>query len=169
MKKKIILAAIIALITTGAAFAEYPKGWGLGLVAGYSGYWESGYDNGANWGIALKAPNPPIFWTIAVELDKNYSVLGLHGDYYLLHNNLIKEINLHWYIGIGGWVWLWLPRQGDIGLGSGARAPIGLSWQPVELFELFMELAPSLGIRITPDFHFPTGGLGAAIGFRFWF
>jgi hypothetical protein len=169
MKKKIILAALIAVITTGAAFADYPKGWGVGLFAGFSEYWESGHVDSANWGFALKAPQLPIFWGIALELDRNYSIIGVRGDHYLIHNNLIKEINLHWYIGIGGWLWLWLPRHGNFGFSLGARVPIGLSWQPVDLLEIFLELAPAMGLRVTPNFHFPIGGLGASIGFRLWF
>jgi hypothetical protein len=111
----------------------------------------------------------PIFWGIDLELNKWYTLIGVRGDYYLIHKALIKEINLDWYFGVGGWFSTLIPKEGDRWLSLGARAPIGLSWQPVDILEIFLEIAPSIGVRVTPEFHFPSGGWGAGIGFRIWF
>jgi hypothetical protein len=168
MKKKLILVALVAVITTGSAFADYPKGWGVGLVAGYGGHWDNGYYN-SNWALSLKVPSMPIFWAIDFEVWDGYVTLGLRGDYYIAHRALIPEIKLDWYLGIGGWLSLGLPSQGNAYISFGARVPVGLSWQPVDVFELFLEIAPSLGFQMSPRVHFPYGGWGAGIGFRIWF
>jgi hypothetical protein len=172
MKKKIILFALIAVISAGAAFADHPKGFGIGAIAGYGNGWEGGGSGTNNWALALKVPSVPIFWAIDLELDSYYFQIGLRGDYYFIDKTLVKDINLGWYLGVGGWFsygsfdskwanWTYMA--------AGARVPIGLSWQPIDLLEIFLEIAPSLGIQFSPDFHFPAGGWGAGFGFRLWF
>jgi hypothetical protein len=165
MKKKLLLAALIAGITTSAAFANHPNGFGIGVVGGYGGYWEGGGYH-TNWALSLKVPSVPIFWAIDMSASGGHFSLGIRGDKYLIDNVLLKEAFLHWYLGLGGWVNITLAHEAYIGIG--ARLPIGLSFQPIPLLELFIEIAPSLGIQVNP-FYFPIGGWGGAFGIRLWF
>jgi len=73
---------------------------------------------------------------------------------------------LSWFIRLGLYGKVWL---GDItGFDVGARVPIGLSWQPIKLFELFLDVAPSIGVYILNGFGLG-GGWDGELGIRLWF
>jgi hypothetical protein len=189
--KKLVLAVLLSLmLCTAGAFAEHPDGFGIGIM-GRGGYrWDTGTMSGG--ALSLKAPGLPIYWGIDLDLYSNYIGFGVTGDYYFIDSWLASEIGLGWYFGLGGFV--------DFGtydhrydyydwtyLGFGLRVPIGLSWQFFRnskvSFELFGELAPSLGLGLRfwddkyDDWHGRAGdnrvGLGGdiagALGFRVWF
>ena len=107
----------------------------------------------------------PIFWAIDLELQDGYLGLALAGDYYLIDSQLIPT--LHWYLGVGGFVGLGF-SDNSMDLRLGARLPIGLSWQPIPLLEIFLQVVPSLGVSVIP-FYFPYGGWGGNLGIRLWF
>lgn len=168
--KKILFVIILAVIIAGSASADYSEDkFGVGIMGGWYGDWE-----GWGWGhsvLSLKIPGIPVFWGIHMGFRSGFFHLGVSGDYYLFHEPLVSAINLNWYLGIGGWL--------NVGFNPGyfsfgARLPIGLSWHLLEIvnkigLELFAEFAPSLGIMVAPDFHFPSGGWPIALGVRLWF
>jgi len=165
--KKMLLVSILILVMAGAAFADHPNDkFGIGIMAGYWGGWEKG-GGSAHTALSLKIPNIPIFWAINLGFDSNYFRMGVSGDYYLAEGVLVSDINLHWFAGLGAWVNLAFVSDNTY-LSLGGRVPIGLSWHVLEIMEIFLDIAPSLGFQVTPDFHFPSGGWPIEIGIRIW-
>jgi hypothetical protein len=167
MLKKMMMAAALGLaLGTAVVFAEHPGGLGIGGVFGM-GVGKGGL-GGYNAGLSLKAPGLPVFWAINAHINNSSFGVGGSGDYYIIDKTLIPGIGLGWYLGIGGYVGT-LFTSNDRGLWAGFRLPVGLSWIPVDWFELFLEIAPNLGLNFLPNFEFPHGSfLNPAIGFRFW-
>jgi len=167
MKKVVLCLALFAILATGTASADHPSGFGIGVQGGFSGSWgvKGGLGNGA---FSLKLPSLPIFWAVRLDIVEGYLGLGVSGDYYLIDSKLVPAIGLNWYLGIGGALGLSIGKD-MLGLGVAARLPIGLSWQPIQFLEIFLQVVPSLGVSILPGFHFPYGGWGGDIGIRLWF
>lgn len=166
--KKLVAVCIIGL-SLGAigAFADHPDGWGLGIVGrgGYGGFGPA---------FSLKAPSLPIYWGINLTIKPDYFGVNVTGDYYIIDKALVPDINLDWYFGVGGYASLgsWSNGKGYDGhdgfaLAAGVRAPIGLSWEFLEHFELFGDIFMGLGLWIVP-FHFPDWDGGGEIGIRYW-
>jgi hypothetical protein len=163
MKKFAAICIVGFVLGTAGAFADHPDGWGLGVVFG------GGVDG---WGpsLSLKAPQLPIFWAINLGFGKNYFGLGVSGDYYFIDKKFPTDINLNWYLGVGGYATMWGFNDDKFGLALGARVPVGLSWQFLKHGEIFLEIAPQLGLEVAPDFRFPQSSFfNAALGARFWF
>lgn len=160
MKKALsILFTLLAL--SGLAFADHPrKSIGVGIVGG-------GGVGGGDIGLALKLPSAPVFWGLHLAMDSSHVSLGATGDYYFNDETLLKEdkFKLDWYLGLGGYA--------NLGFGSsasasmGARIPVGLSWHITKEYELWLGIAPSLGIGIVP-FSFPDWDVAGELGFRVW-
>jgi hypothetical protein len=148
-------------------FADHPSGLGIGVQAGGSSGWGSGGFGGAA-ALSLKLPSMPIFWAVRLDLGDGYFGLGLSGDKYFIDDKLLPKAGLNWYLGFGLGLGLW-GFSDTLGLGVSARLPIGLSWQPIPLLEIFLQVVPTLGVQVLPDFHFPYGGIGGDIGIRLWF
>jgi hypothetical protein len=163
--KKVVFLIIVAFFATGAVFADHPGGFGIGVQGGGSGSWSGGGFGGAG-ALSLKFPSVPIFWAVSMSIGNGYFGLGVSGDYYFIDNQLFKT--LHWYLGSGLGVGIW-GFSDALGLGVSARLPVGLSWQPIPLLEVFLQIVPSLGVAILPEFHFPHGGFGGDLGIRLWF
>jgi hypothetical protein len=157
--KKLIAVCIIGLsLSVTAVFAEHPNGLGIGVMGNF-GY--GGFPLGGP-AISLKIPSVPIFWGAKFGFGANYFGLGVTGDYYLIDKTLADEIKLGWYLGLGGFVGLgfhnWETSSVNYkyhysynNVSFGARLPIGLSWQPVKFLEVFMDVAPALGVGIMID------------------
>ena len=175
--KKAFLAGILALFVcvSGVFSAENnnPGGWGIG--AGFHGGYGNESLNGA--ALSLKAPQLPIYWGAQLGFRSHYFSFGLTGDYYVLDRPLVRDINLGWYLGVGGFFDFGSYSAGGYGwnyLDLGARVPIGLSWQPLRWLEVFGEAAPGLGLGLFfGDFAGDAAELfwafNVAIGVRFWF
>jgi hypothetical protein len=166
--KKVLAVCIIGLALTAGAFAEHPSGWGLGILGrgGYGGFGPA---------LSLKAPSLPVYWGVDMAVWNGYFGVGVTGDYYIIDKALLPDINLDWYLGLGGYVSMgaWSNGKGydhhdGFSLALGARAPVGLSWKFLEHFELFGDIYASLGFGIVP-FYFPHWGAGGEIGIRYWF
>jgi len=166
VKKLVLVFVFAAVLATGAVFADHPRGLGIGVQGGGGGYWGAGGFH-PNAALSLKIPSLPIFWAVRLDITDGYFGLGLSGDYYLIDDKLVPQIGLNWYLGIGGSLGLQFGNDW-MGLGVAARLPIGLSWQPVSVLEIFLQIVPSLGVNILPGFHFPSGGWGGDIGIRLW-
>jgi hypothetical protein len=164
--KKIVIVLILALIlATGTVFAQHPGGWGVGIVGG--GGWQSGgYGGYGHWGLSLKAPSLPIFWSLNAHGWGDGITVGVTGDKYIIDKSLVSDINLGWYFGVGAYAGLTFSSSPSFNVG--ARIPVGLSWQPLDFLEVFLDIAPSLGVAINP-FHFPAVGFPVELGIRFWF
>lgn len=178
MKKLVMGIALAAILATGTAFADHPDGLGIGIVGFYPG----------GVGLSLKIPSVPIYWAVNAGIGSNFFAVHLTGDGYIVDQLLAKDIGLNWFFGVGGWFSFYSfsmknSEYGDYSytrLAGGARIPIGLSWQPIKLLEIFLDIAPSLGIAFdgkqeSNGHVYNDGGIGFAfywpieLGIRLWF
>jgi hypothetical protein len=168
--KRLILAVLVGLVVCVAGvFAEHPDGWGIGVL----GRWGWGWTGGSNAGAALslKAPPVPVYWGLSLGINDGYFGLTATGDYYIIDQTLISGANFGWYLGVGGAFFLhfW---DNYSAFAVGVRVPIGLSWRPVDVLELFLDIAPSLGIGAyfgdKSEAYFPAGEFPLELGLRVW-
>jgi len=187
MRKKILFAMVLAaVLTTGKAFASpvHPDGIGIGIMGGFDAW--GGVGGGA---LSLKLPTLPVFWGINFGAWTHGFSLGVQGDVYMFGSMFFEDM-LGWFFGIGGYVGFASHSQrnylhagqywtrGWTRIGFGVRAPIGLTLQLIDFLELFINLAPSVGINIfSNDNAWDDSysgvrlgvGLGGELGLRFWF
>jgi hypothetical protein len=172
--KKLMLVLLFSVILVVGAFAEHPGGWGIGIVGQSSLDWK-GFDNSWGAALSLKAPQWPIYLGINGRIRTDYFGLSLTGDYYIIDQTIVPNVNFGWYFGLGGYAGFYHVGE-DIdynGLALGARMPIGIYIIPVRFFEIFLDVAPSLGLGMNfgnkSGLDLPAGGFGADFGVRFWF
>jgi hypothetical protein len=153
-KKAIVVLAFLLCVGTVGLFAEHPKGLGIGVQGGWSG--------GVGGGLSLKLPSVPVFWTI----DLDYGGLGVAGDFYLIDQTLVKDLG--WYLGIGvyGYFGVWAD---ELSIAAGGRIPIGLSWRPIDLLEIYAQAVPSIGLSVSPNLGLWPNFFGGNLGIRLWF
>jgi hypothetical protein len=167
MKKLVLALVLFTIIAAGSVFAEHPDGLGIGVQGGISGSWESGVGLHNGLALSLKLPGTKTFWAGRLDIWDKYFFLGISADKYLIDNLLVKDIGLGWYLGggLGAAIGIGDP----FGLGVTLRLPIGLTFQPIPLLEIFLQAVPQIGVAILPSFHFPYGGWGGDLGIRLWF
>jgi hypothetical protein len=174
MKKISLVLVLTVLVTVGSVFADHPGGLGIGPVWQYGKNFDKGSKNSSHLALALKAPSIPIYWGFSFDLDYiDYGIsFGITGDKYLFDNTLVKDINLGWYLGLGGYGRVMMPDHSDgMYLGIGARLPIGLYIIPLDFLEIFFDIAPSLGFKMETwkgGKSGLTGAYQADFGLRFW-
>ncbi|MDR1400653.1 MAG: hypothetical protein LBJ41_12100 [Treponema sp.] len=168
MKKLFMVGVLgLALGITGV-FAQHPGGLGIGIQGGYG-------LGGGETALSLKVPSLPVYWAINLFIGENVFALGVSGDVYLIDTSLVPDIGLGWYFGIGGYGHLnfWGSGSGHdgVGIGLGARLPVGLSWfipgLPIPL-ELYLQAHVGLGIIVGSGFRFPDPSFGGNFGVRVW-
>jgi len=115
--------------------------------------------------LSLKLDSFPPVMGISARFSGGTFNLGLTADWWMYHAPLVGILSL--YVGPGGYLSLGI-GGGTANLDIGARVPVGLQIFPLEPLELFLEVAPAIGLALNP-FNFPTFGLQGALGFRFWF
>jgi len=166
MKKIVLVVALAAILATGTAqkaFADHPSGWGIGVVGNW---WWNQWGMGGG-GLSLKIPSVPIYWAINFgggggRYDGHFGI-GLTGDYYFIDKALPVPM-LHWFLGLGGYFNFYTWRHSYYNyqydrrdewswahINFGARVPIGLSFQPIPLLEIWIDFAPSFGLGIDTD------------------
>jgi hypothetical protein len=155
MRKICVLVLVLLVVAGGAAIAQT---WGVGASFGIDAV--GGLPQQAM--LSVKAPQLPVLWGVGLQLGEDQFNMGLTADWWLYQENLFSFVNL--YVGPG--LYAALPQTLELG----GRVPVGLNAYPVDVFELFLEIAPTLvlysdrsGITI-PDFS-----IQGAFGFRFWF
>jgi hypothetical protein len=161
MKKLLFVLILVAVLTTGTAFADYPGGFGIGIQGGFGGA-------GGGAGVTFKLPSIPIFFVVdTLGLGGDSFVISGAGDYYLLHNSIVPDINLHWYFGFGVGVSLW-GFGNNFGLAATGRLPIGLSWQPINMLEIYLQAVPQIGLQVAPEIKLWDNFWGGNLGIRVW-
>jgi hypothetical protein len=168
--KKLILAALLGFVLcTAGAFAGHPGGWGIGVLGRWGWGWTGGDSGGA--ALSLKAPSVPVYWGFSLGIRDHYFGITATGDYYIIDQTLIPRANFGWYWGLGGFVSFHF-RENFSAIAAGLRLPIGISWRPVDVLELFLDVAPELGLGTyfgsTSGLYFPAGEFPLDLGLRFW-
>jgi hypothetical protein len=159
-----LLLICFALVLSGAVFADHPDNKvGVGLFVG--GGW-AGVGGGVfNPGFSLKVPRLPLFWGLNAFFG-SITGLSVSADYYLVDRDLVKDgsFDLDWFLGIGLFTHLYFGNHFTMALG--ARLPIGLSWHINQAFELFLDVAPGIGLKFDSRPFY--GALAVELGLRFW-
>jgi hypothetical protein len=147
MRKRIVLAIVLALVVTAAASAD------ISIGAEYL-YYTPGLASNAL--LSLRAWPMPFQLGLGFAPGPSFSVTG---DWWL-KAGAISGSPLGYYLAVGAFVTL-----PDLTLG--ARVPIGLQlWLLGDLLELFLEAVPYAGLDL--DSMYPMYGVGVGAGFRFW-
>lgn len=164
MRKVVLIAVVLLLMSGTAVFADHPDGLGIGIVGG-GGYGAGG--GGGGVGLSLKLPPLPIYWAVNLRFNANHFGFGITGDYYFIDDTLLSEgaLNLGWFLGAGGIVNLGFGND-YFGFSIGARVPIGLSLQ-IRPVEIFLNVAPAIGLGIAPNFGL-FWDIGGELGVRIW-
>lgn len=156
-KTRALLLMVLLLCGTTGAFAK-SSGFAIGgegalYLAGAGGLPVSAM-------LLFHIPQAPLMFGIGIS-----SPLGLAvtADYWAAHGNLGRIFS--WYAGIGGFLAFDFGPSGTVT--AGGRIPIGLQAWPVgQVLELFVEIAPAVGVVLVPtgfEWH-----LQGAVGLRFW-
>jgi hypothetical protein len=169
--KKLVLAAFLGLVLSAGAFAEHPGGWGIGVLGRWGWGWDLAGSGIGGAALSLKAPSAPVYWGLSLGIRDHYFGLAATGDYYLIDQTLISGVNFGWYLGLGGFVSFDSWRNFSA-FAAGVRLPIGISWRPVDVVELFLDVAPGLGLGAyfgdKSGLYFPAGDFPLELGLRFW-
>ena len=157
MKKKILLLVLaILMIASASSFAI-----GIGGAFSFSPIGSSPYNGGA---LSLKIDDLPLLG-VSVSASNGQFNIGGTADWWMYNEPLVEILNL--YAGIGGFASISLGTSTNFDLG--VRIPVGLNIFVLDPLELFLEVAPAVGVTLGDNFNFPSWGLQSAIGFRFWF
>jgi hypothetical protein len=156
LKKKI--AAIAAALFVFASIEAFS--FGLGLRAGYG--W-----GGFGGGGLLFSPNSQLHFGGNYYIGSGGFYLGVTGDYWVIDKELtsIGRGTLDFYAGAG--LFADIGIFDDPKLGAGIRIPIGLDFD-FDVVDIFIEVAPQLGLSFLPGIGLWGSWLGGAIGARFW-
>ncbi|MDR2177254.1 MAG: hypothetical protein LBP20_04325 [Treponema sp.] len=166
MRKKLLLLGVAGFLAVNVFADHSGDRLGLGLFAGAGSATAAG---GAqfNGGISLKVPGLPVFWGINASIGNNATAVSVTGDYYIFDDDLVRDnsFDLDWFLGLGGFGHFYFGDPFSAALG--VRVPIGLSWHVNQNFELFADITPGLGVKLTGSPLYWVGG--GELGLRVWF
>lgn len=153
MKKKILLVVLLAALAAAPAFSFGIGGaFGLNFMGGV----------GTGGLLSVKFDEYPAVFGVGARFGHGWFNIGITADWWLYETNLVEMLDL--YVGPGLFA--------DIGTGVfnfGVRVPVGIHMFVIDPLELFLEIAPAIGVGLSPSFYFPAWGVQGAVGFRFWF
>ena len=153
VKKTLLMVALLAIITVIPAYS-----FGIGAAFGL----DVTETVGPGALLSLRLDSFPAVFGVGWSAKGDFQ-LGLTADWWLFHTNLVSILSL--YVGPGLYLDLGI-TGGTASLGIGVRVPVGLQAWIIDPLELFLELAPTFGMK---DGQFPRLGIQGALGFRFWF
>ena len=96
----------------------------------------------------------------------DYINFGITDDWWVVQENLTGDLDF--YIGLGFYSGFTMD-DGDPDFQLGGRFPLGLTIMPLDFLELFLEVAPAIGLGFEPTVYFPAWDAQGALGFRLWF
>ena len=151
MKKAFLIVCVLLIVEVIPVFSFGIGGaFGLGFV-----------DMPHQAMLSVKFDTFPAVFGIGASIGSSSIQIGVTADWWLFHQHLFSIVNL--YIGPG----MYAAIGGNTSLG--VRVPIGLRAFILDPLELFIEIAPSIGLRLSDPITFPAWGVQGAFGFRFWF
>ena len=152
---KVTFFAITSVLLALCSFQAF--GWGIGVEGGYG----LGTVPGGNAMLTMKLDNLPLFG-VGLAGDSSNLSLGLTADWWLMKETLADSLIL--YVGPGAYAGF----QSDKSISVGGRVPIGVQVYPLKWLELFIEVAPRVGVTFSSSPGIDWGLMGA-LGARFWF
>lgn len=152
--KRVILIIALCLLST-VAFASMDMAIGGAFNIGFIG---GVYPGGA---LTVKLPQLPLVIGAGATVGSRVVNIGITLDWWLYRAPLFGIVSI--YVGPGLYLKIATP------LDIGARVPVGLQIFVIDPLELFVEIAPQMGVGLGDPVKFPTFGLMGAVGFRFWF
>ena len=186
--KRLLLALLIALALSTAAFADHAQdSLGLGGVSGYGWGWNGPHMHNDFFpaSLSLKIPKVPLFWGLKVGLFNVYDFgLGITGDWYFVEPNMISatktnddgsyNLKIDWYVGVGFYANMYTGHDYFAGDG-GLRVPFGVSWHAMgEIKKLEVSVGSVGGLGIggskyleKPYFH--VFFIPVEVAVRWWF
>lgn len=165
-KKSIILAALLLVVSTTGAFAF---GLGLQLNANAGNVFASGP------AITFKTDSVPLIFAVNYNLGKDVQIVGATGDYWLMNDKItsIGSSALNWFWGVGFFANATFQQHADDDFifAGGVRVPVGLNMFLGKggVFEPFVQVAPSFGIKLIPSIGADSPFFPVSLGFRVWF
>jgi hypothetical protein len=156
MRKIIIIVGAVLVFASASAFAR-GSGFAIGGEAVFNFAGSSLPTSGM---LTFRIPKVPVMFGVGIS---NAPAIGLTADYWFAEGKISGPFD--WYAGIGAYASInWTPD----GFALGGRIPLGLqAWPFGSNLELFVEIAPAIGVSLVPtafDWH-----LQGALGLRFWF
>lgn len=157
-KTRVFLAAALLLCAAAGTISAKGAGFAIGgegalYLAGAGGLPMSAM-------LTFHIPQVPLMFGIGVQ---NPFAVAATADYWAAHGSLGSIFA--WYAGVGAYLSFNFAPGGNVA--AGGRIPIGLQlWPFRDVLELFVEIAPAVGIILVPtgfDWH-----LQGAVGLRFW-
>ena len=155
MKRTVVLISLALIVAGTSAF-------GFGIGGAFSlGIGTASVGPGAM--LSLKLDELPMVFGVGAVIGATEFKAGATVDWWLWDTPLVSILNL--YLGPG------LYAQLGAGFDVGVRVPIGLQAWIIDPLEIFLEVAPALGLSIndSAQISFPDFELQAALGIRFWF
>ena len=162
--KRLLLALLIALALSTAAFADHAQdsfalGGVSGIGVGINGI--SPYTDFYPVSLSLHIPKVPLIWGVNMRMRffNGYNFgLGITGDWYFAEPNLVEktavnddgtyELKIDWYVGLGFYGNMYM-GGGDLGGNGGLRIPFGVSWhamQQIKQLEVSVGSVAGVGI-----------------------
>jgi len=154
MKKLALVLVLVSIIGAGTAFAQF----GIGVHGGYGGL-------GGGGGLNLAFSNIYIYIDAAGIGESSMYFSGAVDFLQLMGSDIGS--GLSWYMRVGVAVGLW-GFTDTLGVAAAVRVPIGLSWKPVSLLEIFLQVQPQIGAQILPGFDIWANFWGGNLGIRLW-
>ena len=156
--KRVIIIVFLALVFLSAnVFALI--GLGIGAAFNLELFRAEGTYPGAALTISL--PKIPLVIGAGVLISGEEFLVGITADWWIFQEKLGSIAGL--YIGPGIYLKIGTPFE------FGVRVPVGFQIFPIDPLELFLELAPQLGIGFADPIRFPQVTVAGSVGFRFWF
>ena len=153
--KKILIVLLLMFVAIGSSFA-------LGIGGMYSvNVITDGLPQNAM--LTIHAPEAfPAVIGVGFAVGENTFNLGLTADWWAYQSPIAGALGL--YAGPG----MYAIISEDPSMGG--RIAVGINMYPLDFLELFLELAPQVGVGFGNNtITFPVWGVQGGFGFRFWF
>lgn len=161
MNRKFAAVVVLSMVISVPSLFAY----GIGLqFDGRAG--GAGFEFGPS--VTFKLDSYPIIFAANLSIHNGNFGLGLTGDYWLFNKKIVDDLPVMWFFGYGAYVGLGLGDE--LYLSAGGRLPVGINaFFKKGFIEPYIQIAPSIGLVVSPEIDFPDWFIPASIGVRLWF
>ena len=157
MKRVLFVVVIALLFLSTAVYADL--GLGIGAAFNLELFRAEGMYPGAALTISL--PKIPLVIGGGALISGEQFMVSITADWWVYNQRLVGIVGL--YLGPGLYLKIGTPFE------LGIRVPVGFQIYPIDPLELFLELAPQIGLGFSDPIQIPVVTVAGALGFRFWF